>query len=128
MHLLSSTATLTLLSPLPHSILYLTSINATAYYTPPMEDDPTDPDLPPQETYPVGRILYDLPFAVPPGASTTPRLPVQWSLGSVGYEAVKQALGGKLKVSARAVVGVKVGAWAESVWFEGGGIGAHVRI
>lgn len=128
MHLITSTATLTLLSPLPHSILYLTSINATAYYTPPVVDEPSDPDLPPPKTYPVGHILYDLPFAVPPGASTTPRLPVQWSLGSVGYEAVKQALGGKLRVSARAEVGVRVGAWAERVWFEGSGIGARVRI
>jgi len=46
----------------------------------------------------------------------------------VGYEAVKQALGGKLKLSARAEVGVKIGAWEEKVWFEGGGIGARVRI
>lgn len=46
----------------------------------------------------------------------------------MGYEAVKQALGGKLRVSARAEVGVRVGAWAERVWFEGSGIGARVRI
>lgn len=46
----------------------------------------------------------------------------------MGYEAVKQALGGKLKVSARAEVGVEIGAWREMVWFEGGGIGARVRI
>lgn len=58
----------------------------------------------------------------------TPRLPVEWSLGSVGYEAVKEALGGRLKVEARADVGVKVGRWGVKVWFEGRGIGARVRI
>ncbi|KAJ9642434.1 hypothetical protein H2199_004815 [Coniosporium tulheliwenetii] len=65
------------LLPLRHSTIYLTHINATAYY----HDEP------------IGRILYDLPFAVPPGESQSPRLPVDWSLGSVGYEAVRKALG-----------------------------------
>ena len=98
-------------------ILYVTSINATAFYK---GDD-------------VGRILYDLPFAVPPvdeegNGVTSPRLPVDWSLGSVGYDAVKRALGGKLKLSAEANVGVKVGKWEEEVWFKGRGIGASVRL
>ena len=113
MHLFSSTATFTLLSPLPHETLYITHINATALYN---------------HTEPVGNILYDLPFAVPPGASTSPRLPVDWSLGSVGYDAVKEALGGTLKLDAHATVGVRVGKWSQEVWFVGHGIGAHVRI
>lgn len=117
MHLFTSTATFTLLSPLRHEILYITSIDASAYYK---GDD-------------VGHIAYDLPFAVPPVDAdgrgiTSPRLPVEWSLGSVGYEAVKRALGGKLKLSAYAEVGVKVGEWEERVWFRGKGIGASVRI
>ena len=113
MHLFSSTATFTLLSPLPHTTIYITHINATALYN---------------HTEIVGNITYDLPFAVPPGASTSPRLPVDWSLGSVGYDAVKQALGGTLKLDTRAVVGVKVGAWEEVVNFQGRGIGAHVQL
>ena len=113
MHLLTSTATFTLLSPLPHSTIYITYINATAYYN---------------HTDPVGQIVYELPFAVPPGASTSPRLPVDWSLDSVGYEAVKQALGGRLKLDAKATVGIRIGRWAERVWFMGGGIGASIRI
>lgn len=75
----------------------------------------------------MGAILYDLPFEVPPGASTSPRLPVDWDLGSVGYEAVKEAVGGKLKLDARADVGVKVGKWEDRIWFEGRGVGAGVR-
>ena len=96
-----------------HSTIYVNHINATAFYN---------------HTEPIGEILYELPFAVPPGATTSPRLPVDWSIGSVGYAAVKDALGGTLKLDAKATVGVQVGAWAETVWFEGGGIGAHVKI
>lgn len=117
MHLITSTATFTLLSPLRTSTLYVTSIDATAIYK---DDD-------------VGRIVYDLPFAVPPvdkdgNGVTSPRLPVDWSLGSVGYDAVKRALGGTLKLRAEAVVGVRLGRWEEKVWFKGGSIGAHVRL
>jgi hypothetical protein len=56
MHLITSTATFTLLSPLRHSTLYIEGINATAFYE---GDD-------------VGRIEYDLPFAVPPVGKSTP--------------------------------------------------------
>ncbi len=75
----------------------------------------------------MGAILYELPFEVPPGASESPRLPVDWDLGSVGYEAVKEAVGGRLKLDARAEVEVRVGAWGERVWFLGRGVGAGVR-
>ena len=123
-HLLTSSATFTLLSPLHTSILYIESINATAFYPSPN---------PPHEVEDIGHILYDLPFAVPPvdaqGKGTvSPRLPVDWSLDSVGYEAVRKALGGTLRLSAYAEVGVRVGRWREGVWFRGGGIGARVRI
>lgn len=111
-HLLTSTATLTLLSPLPHTALYITSIDATAYYN---------------HTLPVGRVVYDLPFKVPPGVSTTPHLPVDWTLDGVGFEAVKKALGGDLKLDAEAVIGIRVGLWQEKIWFKGKGVGAKVR-
>ncbi|KAL8823999.1 MAG: hypothetical protein Q9170_008275, partial [Blastenia crenularia] len=55
-HLLTSTATLTLLSPLPHTPFFITSVDATASYN----------------NTPVGAIDYDLPFEVPPGVSETP--------------------------------------------------------
>lgn len=114
-HLFSSTATFTLLSPLQHTTLYIDTINATAFYN---------------HTETVGKILYDLPFAVPPSeeGSQTPRLPVDWSLGSVGYEAVRRALGGSLKLDAKAKIGVRIGRWREDIWFEGGGIGAKVSV
>lgn len=116
-HLIGSSATFTLLSPLRSSTLYVTSINATAIY----------------KHNPAGKILYDVPFAVPPvdewgNGIVTPRLPVDWSFGSVGYEAVKRALGGSLKLGAEATVGVRIGRWVEEVWFIGGGIGARVRL
>lgn len=69
-----------------------------------------------------------MPFEVPPGVSETPRLPVDWDLGSVGYDAVKKALNGELKVEAKAKVGVRVGRWREKVWYVGKGIGARVQL
>ncbi|KAF2471513.1 uncharacterized protein BDR25DRAFT_393166 [Lindgomyces ingoldianus] len=112
MHLISSTAVFTLASPLSTTTLYITNLNATAFY----------------DGNPSGKILYELPFAVPPGLSMTPRLPVDWSLGSVGYEAIKKALGGTLKLSAYADVSVRIGRWNQDIWFRGGAIGANVRL
>lgn len=117
MHLFTSTASFTLLSPLRHSTVFIETINATAIYK---GDD-------------VGEIIYDLPFAVPPVNNDgegvrTPRLPVDWSLGSVGYDAVKNALGGTLRMEAFADVGVRIGKFRETVWFKGKGIGASIRL
>ncbi|TRX97410.1 hypothetical protein FHL15_001688 [Xylaria flabelliformis] len=112
-HFLSSTATFTLVSPLQFNTLYLDFVNATALYN---------------HSEPVGRILYDLPFAAPPGISHTPRLPVEWSIGSVGYDAVRNAIGGKLKLDAHAIVDARLGNWKETFWYQGKGIGATVRL
>lgn len=86
---------------------------------------------------PIGHIFYTEPIVIPPLAETpdgegflTPKLPVEWSLGSVGYEAVRKALGGKLRLGARAEVDVRIGEFEEVdvVFQRGGGIGAHVRL
>ncbi|KAI4724164.1 hypothetical protein E4T49_08114 [Aureobasidium sp. EXF-10728] len=110
MHLITSTANFVLLSPLKTSTIYVTYINATAYHH---EDA-------------VGHIVYDLPFAVPPGSSTSPRLPVDF--GTIGYDEVKGALGGTLKMAAKATVGVRLGKWEEHIWYQGEGIGAKIRL
>lgn len=114
-HLFSSTASFTLLSPLQHTTIYIDTVKATAFYN---------------HTEPIGKIFYDLPFAVPPSkyGSITPKLPVEWSLDSVGYDAVKKALGGTLTLDARAVIGLRIGQWAEEIWYEGSGIGARVSV
>ncbi|TVY73459.1 hypothetical protein LSUE1_G003340 [Lachnellula suecica] len=111
-HLFSSTADFTLHSPLQHSTIYIERINATALYN---------------HTEPIGKINYDLPFKVPPGVSKSPRLPVDWSLDSVGYEEIRKALGGTLKLDAKGIVKVRLGQWTETVWYVGSGIGASVR-
>ncbi|KAF2968496.1 hypothetical protein GQX73_g5083 [Xylaria multiplex] len=112
-HVLSSTATFTLVSPLQFNTLYLDFVNATALYN---------------HTEPVGRILYGLPFAAPPGKSQTPRLPVEWSIDSVGYDAVRRAVGGQLKLDAHAIVDARLGNWKESLWYKGEGIGASIHL
>ncbi|KAI9643353.1 hypothetical protein NHQ30_007972 [Ciborinia camelliae] len=111
-HLFSSTAQFTLLSPLQHNTIYIESIDAQAIYN---------------RTEPVGRIVYDYPFAVPPGTSESPRLPVDWSVDS-GYDLVARALGGTLKLDAKGTIGIRVGHWSETIWYFGSGIGARVRL
>jgi hypothetical protein len=112
LHFFSSTATFTLISPLQETTLFIEHINATAFYN---------------HTEPVGVIVNDLPFAVSPGPSTSPNLPVEWSIGSGGLEKLKKAVGGELKLDAFAEVGVRIGAWRERLWYAGKGIGASVR-
>lgn len=113
MHLITSSASFTLVSPLPRTTLYITSIHANAFYN---------------HVVLVGSIDHDLPFAVPPGQSITPRLPVAWDISGAGYGAVRDALGGTLKLDAKANATVKIGRWEEKLWFIGRGIGAQVRL
>lgn len=110
-HLISSTAIFTLASPFKHTTLYITHMNASAFY----------------KDHPAGKIDYDGLLEVPPGISTTPRIPVEWDLG-VGFDAIKKALGGKLKLDARADTRVRIGEFEEGLWYEGRGIGAGVRL
>jgi hypothetical protein len=46
----------------------------------------------------------------------------------VGYGQLRVALGGRMRLDARAPAGVRLGAWRERVWFVGRGIGAGVRL
>ncbi|ETS78838.1 hypothetical protein PFICI_08691 [Pestalotiopsis fici W106-1] len=112
-HFLSSTATFTLVSPLHYNTVYIDFVNATALYN---------------HTETIGKIIHELPFQAPPGKSTTPRLPVEWSVGSVGYDAVRKALGGRLKLDAHAIVDIRLGNWKEEFWYRGQGIGASVQL
>lgn len=111
MHLFTSTATFILNSPLTHTVLDLTHINATAFY----------------KADAVGQILYDGDIEVPPGKSETPKLPVDWSFGSVGYDAIKRAVGGTLKLKAFAHVGVRIGKYEDRIWYRGRSVGVKVR-
>jgi len=93
--------------------MFLTHVNATAFYN---------------HTQPIGIINYDLPIAIPPGSSQSPRLPVDWSLDGVGYGVVKKALGGMLKLDAKAIAGCRIGEWEQTLWVEARGIGSHVKL
>jgi hypothetical protein len=74
----------------------------------------------------VGTIEYEYPFEIEPGENLTPRLPLDWNRNALGT--IRDALGGTLKVDARAEMGIRMGRWQENIWFEGKGLGAHVRI
>ena len=107
MHLFSSTATFILVSPLAFLI---TTIAASAYYN----------------GSEIGTIAYEYPFVIEPGENLTPRLPVAWGGNALGT--IRDALGGTLKIDARADVGVRMGRWEQNLWFEGKGIGAKIRL
>ena len=117
-HLLSSTADFVLRSPLAHTTVYVTDVDATALY----------------RGSRVGRIQHHLPFAVEPvdddgHGCQTPRLPVEWEAAGAGWDAVKRALGGRLKIAARAVVAVRIGDWTlRGIWYRGHGLGVGVGL
>lgn len=112
-HLFSSTAVFSLLSPFTHTAMWMEAINATAFYN---------------HTEVIGTIEYELPFKIPPGTSESPRLPVDWDPSGVGYQKMKEALNDGLKVAARADAKIRLGNWRDTIWFEGDGIGAKVRL
>lgn len=107
MHIISSTATFILVSPVS---LYVTSISAAAFY------NGTE----------VGTIDWEYPFAVDEGMTETPRLPVKWGVDAVGT--IKDAIGGTLKLNAIGDVGVRIGEWQEKIHYAGSGIGAKIRL
>ncbi|OGM39891.1 hypothetical protein ABOM_011379 [Aspergillus bombycis] len=113
LHLWSSTAEFTLSSPFPNTTIEITSVEANAFY---------------QKHEEVGSINYHIPFPVPPGLSTTPRLPVDLNLSGIGYEALKKALGGTLKLDAVAKVGVLIRHYRTTITYYGQGITARVKI
>ncbi|KAF4582046.1 pre-rRNA processing protein [Ophiocordyceps camponoti-floridani] len=112
-HVIRSTASFTLASPLQHDSVRILHIDATALYN---------------HSEPLGRIVHDEPFDVAPGMSESPKLPVQWSGGRVGFEKLKKMLGGSLKLDAVANVTVALGEWTEEVEYRGRGIGAKVAL
>lgn len=112
-HLLSSSASFILASPLQQNTVHIEYINATAFYN---------------HTEPIARIEHEEPFDVPPGLSETPKLGVQWSGSSVGYDRMREALGGTMRLDAIADVTVRLGNWIETLRYEGHGIGAKVRL
>jgi hypothetical protein len=107
MHILSSTATFVLASPISMSI---TDISAAAFHNGTQ----------------IAQIDYEYPFDVAAGKTETPRMPVSWELDHFGT--VREALGGSLRLDANANVSVRIGRWTERIWYEGHGIGAHVKL
>lgn len=115
MHLLSSTAEFLVRNPFDSSMIMIRKFNGTAMYNGSV----------------VAEIDHQIPFAVNPGDdgyTLSPRIPVDWSLGSVGYEALKKALGGQLAVDAVADCEVGIEDYVANIHYDGKGIGAKVRL
>ncbi|KAF9922553.1 hypothetical protein FBU30_007320 [Linnemannia zychae] len=126
MYILSSTIIMELKNPLD-TVITVLYINGTASY----KDEP------------LGHINVDFehdiaspkPILIPAndhqnetsGYIKTPRLPVTFELSSVGYEALKKALGGSLEVDVLCHIKAKVGSMLMWVDFAKEGIQAKVR-
>lgn len=103
-HLISSTADFLVNNPLRKDKVMIEAINGTAKY----------------KGNELGKIESSKPFAIKPaveGKTTTPRIPVRWKFGSVGYEAMRRALGGRLAVHAEALCLVRVGKLQMEVFY-----------
>ncbi|KAG0360969.1 hypothetical protein BGZ54_009286 [Gamsiella multidivaricata] len=126
LYLLSHTLVLELLNPLD-TVITVLYVNATTTY----KDER------------LGHVLVDFehdiaspkPILIPAndhqnetsGYVKTPRLPVTFDLSSVGYEALKKALGGSLEVDVVCHIKAKVGALLMWVDFVKDGVNANVR-
>ncbi|KAG0269541.1 hypothetical protein BGZ95_002031 [Linnemannia exigua] len=126
MYLLSSTIVMELKNPLD-TVITVLYINGTASY----KDEP------------LGHVNVDFehdiaspkPILIPAndhqngtsGYVKTPRLPVMFDLSSVGYEALRKALGGSLEVDVSCHIKAKVGSMLMWVDFSKEGIQANVR-
>ncbi|KAF9345999.1 hypothetical protein BGX26_002531 [Mortierella sp. AD094] len=126
MYLLSHTLVLELRNPLD-TLITILYINGTASY----------------KKEPLGHILIDFehdiaspkPILIPAndhqnetsGYAKTPRLPVTFDLSSVGYEALKKALGGTLEIDVLCHIKAKVGSMLMWVDFAQDGVSSDVR-
>ncbi len=61
------------------------------------------------------------------GYAKTPRLPVTFDLSSIGYEALKKALGGTLEIDVVCHIKAKVGSMLMWVDFAKDGVSSNVR-
>jgi hypothetical protein len=116
MHVFSSSADFTIKNPLPHNGILMHVLDGEAVY----------------EGQTLGTINYTNKFLIKPGkkgVTHTPRLPVDWSLDSVGYDAMWAALGGDLKLHAQAWTRLSIGNCMLKVFYNGSEpIAAHVRM
>ncbi|KAK5947252.1 hypothetical protein PMZ80_001401 [Knufia obscura] len=106
-HILSQTATFVLFAPIA---MWITSIHSTAYHN----------------GSNIGTIDWEYPFAVKPGDNLTPRLPLDWN--TPGSDLIRDALGGGLKITALADIGMRIGQFRQDIWYEARDTGAHVRL
>ncbi|KAK6339094.1 hypothetical protein TWF696_009881 [Orbilia brochopaga] len=112
LHVSSSTGTFVLRNPLAKDTIFLSNLTGVAFHNGTI----------------LGTLNYTYQFAIPPGISETPKLPVEWSLDGVGYDIVRKAIWGVLDIDAKAQCNIKLGNWEEKLSFEGSGIGAHVKL
>jgi len=115
-HLISSTADFLVNNPLRKDEVTVEAINGTAKY----------------RCNELGEIESSKPFAIKPaveGRTITPRIPVRWKIGGVGYEAMRKALGGRLAVHAEALCLVRVGKLQMEIFYNSTNpIGANIHL
>lgn len=115
MHMFSSKADFLVANPLPHNGIVIHVLDGAALYNGSV----------------LGTINYGGKFVINPGSggeTLSPRLPVVWSLESVGYGVMRKALGGKLKIRAQAEAELSIGRLRMKVFYNASeAVGAHIR-
>lgn len=104
MHIVTSTAELFLNNPFPHDFITIINIDGKAFFN----------------GSTLGTMHNKFSFKIFPGRSggtMSPRLPVMWKAGSLGYEVMKKAVGGGLKVHAEADCKVRVGEMEMAIYY-----------
>jgi hypothetical protein len=115
MHVLSSTADFLIRNPLPYDSIIINTLDGVAIYN----------------GSTIGTINYERKFLIGPGergSTLTPKFPVDWNFGGVGYGAMRKAIGGQLKIYAQAQCNLSIGNLRMEVLYNGSDpVGAHVR-
>ena len=113
-HILTRTAQFELFNPLSNIGITINSLDASATYGDEIVGTITEPTL----NCPV--------LAGREGFTVTDKIPVE--VGSVGYDVIRQALGGELAIDAVADIVATVGKWRGRIRYNGKGLGANVRL
>ncbi|CAH2447189.1 Hypothetical protein PP7435_CHR1-1312 [Komagataella phaffii CBS 7435] len=112
MHLMSSEIEFTVYNPISNSEAFVLIQNAKASY----------------EGTVLGYIGREQSLIIPPGVSTTPRIPIRYATSGIGADILRKAVNGELKVDAQAVVEFGLQSFKLQLIYHGKGMRSNIRL
>ncbi|ANZ77053.1 BA75_04065T0 [Komagataella pastoris] len=112
MHLMSSEIEFTVYNPISNSEAFVLIENAKASY----------------EGTVLGYIGREQSLIIPPGVSTTPRIPIRYATSGIGADILRKAMNGELKVDAQAVVEFGLQSFKLQLIYHGKGMRSNIRL